>query len=95
MPSGGWPAATTPMEHRAGCRGAVQGDIFGGAASGFGDLFGRLFGHAGRPRGEDIQVEVAVPLRQVLKGGNRVVTIPRPRGDRAAAAWQGHAEPGP
>lgn len=54
-------------------------DVFGAAASGFGDLFGRLFGHAGAgpPRGGDIQVKAAVPLRQVLKGGKRAVTIPR------------------
>ena len=55
-------------------------DVFGAAASGFGGLFDRLFGQAaaGPPRGGDIQVEVAVPLRQVLKGGKRTVTIPRP-----------------
>jgi molecular chaperone DnaJ len=55
-------------------------DVFGAAAQGFGGLFGRLFGHAetGPPRGGDIQVEVAVPLDQVLKGGKRAVTIPRP-----------------
>lgn len=54
-------------------------DVFGAAAPGFGDLFGRLFGHAaaGPPRGRDIQVEAAVPLRQVLKGGKQTVTIPR------------------
>ena len=54
-------------------------DVFGAAASGFGDLFGRLFGHAaaGPPRGRDIQVEVAVSLYQVLKGGKQTVTIPR------------------
>jgi molecular chaperone DnaJ len=62
-------------------------DVFGAAASGFGDLFGRLFGHAaaGPPRGGDIQVEVAVPLRQVLKGGKWAVTIPRPGPCRSCA----------
>ncbi|MGE5132231.1 MAG: DnaJ domain-containing protein, partial [Gemmatimonadota bacterium] len=73
----------------AGLAGASPEDLWGGidfadvfgAAEGFGDLFGRLFGHAaaGPPRGGDIQVEVTVPLRQVLKGGKRTVTIPRAR----------------
>jgi len=83
----------------AGLAGTSPADLWGGidfadvfgAASGFESLLSRLFGRAaaGPPRGGDIQVEVAVPLRQVLKGGKRAVTIPRPGPCRSCEGQRG------
>jgi molecular chaperone DnaJ len=54
-------------------------DIFGPGVPGFGDLFERLFGRpeAGPPRGEDLRVDLVLPLGQLLTGGKQVVSIPR------------------
>ncbi len=56
-------------------------DVFGAGAPVFGGLFDRLFGRAAAARaparGADVQVAVTVPLRLVLTGGRRTVTLPR------------------
>ena len=55
-------------------------DIFGPGVPGFGGLFERLFGRPeeGPPRGEDLRVDLVLPLGQVLTGGKQVVVISRP-----------------
>ena len=55
-------------------------DIFGSGAAAFGNLFERLFGPpaAGPQRGEDVHLDLAVSLDEVLTGGNHAVTIRRP-----------------
>lgn len=54
-------------------------DVFGAAGFGMGaSLFDRLFGRRrGPPRGEDLQVELAVGLERVLHGGKESVHLPR------------------
>jgi molecular chaperone DnaJ len=55
-------------------------DIFGSGAPAFGSLFGRLFGPsaaAGPRPGEDVHLDLAISLDEVLTGGDHVVTIPR------------------
>lgn len=62
------------------------GDIFGGAGfgadfgPGMGGLFERLFrpGRAGPARGQDLQVELALPLETILRGGEETVRYARP-----------------
>ena len=55
-------------------------DIFGSGAAAFGNLFERLFGPAaaGPQRGEDVRLDLAISLEEVLTGGNQAVTIRRP-----------------
>jgi len=55
-------------------------DIFGSGAAAFGSLFERLFGPpaAGPPRGQDMHLDLVIPLEEVLTGGTREVTIRRP-----------------
>ena len=55
-------------------------DIFGSGAAAFGNLFERLFGPAaaGPQRGEDVHLDLAISLEEVLTGGNHAVTIRRP-----------------
>ena len=55
-------------------------DIFGSGAAAFGSLFERLFGPpaAGPQRGEDVHLDLAISLDEVLTGGNHAVTIRRP-----------------
>ena len=55
-------------------------DIFGSGAAAFGSLFERLFGPpvAGPPRGQDVHLDLVIPLEEVLTGGTREVTIHRP-----------------
>jgi molecular chaperone DnaJ len=52
-------------------------DIFGSGAPAFGSLFERLFGPSpgGRLRGQDVHLDLAISLEEVLTGGNREVTI--------------------
>jgi molecular chaperone DnaJ len=55
-------------------------DIFGSGAAAFGGLFERLFGPpaAARLRGQDVHLDLAVSLEEVLTGGDQAVTIGRP-----------------
>ena len=54
-------------------------DILGGLAFDLGGPFDRFFGHRGTPRcGENIEVNVEVPLERVLNGGEETVHIERP-----------------
>ncbi len=55
-------------------------DIFGSGAPAFGSLFERLFGPAAASlrRGEDVRLDLAISLEEVLTGGDHVVTIRRP-----------------
>ena len=55
-------------------------DIFGSGAAAFGSLFERLFGPpaAGRPRGQDVHLDLVISLEEVLTGGTQEVTIRRP-----------------
>jgi molecular chaperone DnaJ len=55
-------------------------DIFGSGAPAFGGLFERLFrsAAAGPQRGEDVHLDLAISLDEVLTGGNHAVTIRRP-----------------
>jgi molecular chaperone DnaJ len=55
-------------------------DIFGSGATAFGSLFERLFGPAaaGPQRGQDVHLDLALSLDEVLAGGNHAVTIRRP-----------------
>jgi molecular chaperone DnaJ len=55
-------------------------DIFGSGAPAFGGLFERLFGPpaAGPRRGQDVHLDLAVSLEEVLTGGDHEVTIRRP-----------------
>jgi len=55
-------------------------DIFGSGAPVFDSLFERLFGSpaAGPSRGEDVRMNLAVSLNEVLTGGKQAVTIRRP-----------------
>lgn len=54
-------------------------DIFGGLGFDFGGPFGGLFRRRGAPeRGENIEIEVAVPLERVLNGGEETVHVGRP-----------------
>lgn len=76
------------------------GDIFGDAGFGLdfgfgaGGLFDRLFGrrHAGPVRGQDLQVELVVPLETIARGGEETVRYTRPV-DCARCHGSG-AEPG-
>jgi molecular chaperone DnaJ len=55
--------------------------LFGGAGLGFGGgLFDRFFGRhrAGPARGEDIQVNLSIPITKVVSGGEEDVRIARP-----------------
>jgi len=53
--------------------------IFGPGVPGFGGLFERLFGQPeGPPRGEDLRVDLALSLDQLMGGGEQEVAIPRP-----------------
>jgi molecular chaperone DnaJ len=61
------------------------GDIFGGPGFGLGfdfgeGLFERFFGRRrpGPPRGENIEIELAVPLERVLTGGEETIRFSRP-----------------
>ena len=62
------------------------GDIFGDAGFGLdfgfggGGLFERLFGrrHAGPARGQDLQVELVLPLESIARGGEETVRYTRP-----------------
>jgi molecular chaperone DnaJ len=62
------------------------GDIFGDAGFGLdfgfggGGLFDRLFGrrHAGPQRGQDLQVELVLPLESIARGGEETVRYTRP-----------------
>lgn len=76
------------------------GDIFGDAGFGLdfgfggGGLFDRLFGrrHAGPARGQDLQVELVLPLETIARGGEKTVRYTRPV---SCARCQGNgAEPG-
>jgi molecular chaperone DnaJ len=55
-------------------------DIFGPGMPGFGGLFERLFGRpeAGPPRGEDVRVDLALSLGQLMTGGKQEISISRP-----------------
>jgi molecular chaperone DnaJ len=55
-------------------------DIFGPGAAAFGGLFERLFGPpaAARLRGQDVHLDLAITLEEVLTGGDREVTIRYP-----------------
>jgi molecular chaperone DnaJ len=55
-------------------------DIFGSGAPAFGNLFERLFSPAAAVprRGEDVHLNLAISLDEVLTGGNHAVTIRRP-----------------
>jgi molecular chaperone DnaJ len=56
-------------------------DIFGGLGFDFGgpDLFERLFRRRSAPRrGENLEVDIAVPLERVLTGGEETVHVSRP-----------------
>ena len=55
-------------------------DIFGSGAAAFGSLFDRLFGPpaAGPQRGEDVRLDLAISLDEVLIGRNHTVTLRRP-----------------
>ena len=55
-------------------------DIFGSGAAAFGSLFERLFGPpvTGPPRGQDVQLDLAISLDEVLTGGTQEITIRRP-----------------
>jgi molecular chaperone DnaJ len=54
-------------------------DILGGLGFDLGGPFDRFFGHRGTPRcGENIEVNVEVPLVRVLNGGEETVHIERP-----------------
>jgi molecular chaperone DnaJ len=55
-------------------------DIFGSGAPAFGTLFERLFGPpaTGPQHGEDVRLELAISLEEVLTGGDHAVTIRRP-----------------
>lgn len=58
------------------------GDLFGGLGAGFGfgpgGLFQGLFRHQRGPRrGADIELEIAVPLERILRGGEETVRLPR------------------
>jgi len=70
------------------------GDIFGGGGGGFrgGSIFDEIFGFGrrrGPAKGRDIEVEIIVPLKRILTGGeekvvfNRAVTCPTCDGSRA------------
>jgi molecular chaperone DnaJ len=54
--------------------------IFGPGVPGFGGLSERLFGppEAGPPRGQDLRVDLALPLGQLMGGGKQAVSISRP-----------------
>jgi molecular chaperone DnaJ len=55
------------------------GDIFGGGGSG-GGLFDEIFGFGrrrGSTRGRDIEVEITVPLKRILTGGEETVEYSR------------------
>jgi len=61
------------------------GDVFGGPGFGLGfdfgeGLFERFFGRhrPGTPRGENIEIELAVPLERVLTGGEETIRFTRP-----------------
>jgi len=76
------------------------GDIFGDAGFGLdfgfgaGGLFDRLFGRrrAGPARGEDLQVELVVPLETIARGGDETVRYTRPVG--CPRCYGSGAEPG-
>ena len=55
-------------------------DIFGSGAEAFGSLFERLFWPPaeGRPRGQDVHLDLIISLDEVLTGGTQEVTIRRP-----------------
>lgn len=55
-------------------------DIFGGTGFGLGGgLFDRFFRrHAGPPRGENIEVDIVIPLAKVASGGEEKVRLERP-----------------
>jgi molecular chaperone DnaJ len=54
-------------------------DIFGGLGFDFGGAFGGFFRRRSAPRrGENIEIEVAVPLERVLNGGEETVHVGRP-----------------
>ena len=54
-------------------------DIFGGLGFDFGSPFGDFFRRrSARRRGENIEIEVAVPLERVLNGGEETVHVGRP-----------------
>jgi molecular chaperone DnaJ len=54
-------------------------DIFGGLGFDFGGPFGDRFRRRSTPqRGENIEIEVAVPLERVLNGGEETVHVGRP-----------------
>jgi len=55
-------------------------DIFGSGAPAFGGLFERLFGPSttGPQRGQDVHLDLALSLEEVLAGGDHAVTIRRP-----------------
>jgi molecular chaperone DnaJ len=71
----------------AGVAGFTPEDLFGGidfesifGGLGFGQgggLFERLFRHAGPPRGADIEIELAVPLATIARGGEQRVRYER------------------
>jgi molecular chaperone DnaJ len=69
-------------------------DIFGSGAAAFGGLFERLFGPpaAGPQRGEDVHLDLAISLDEILTGGKQAVAIRR-RGPCPRCAGSG-AEPG-
>ncbi len=54
-------------------------EIFGGHGFGFGeDLFGSFFGRRrGPPHGQNLEVELWIPLEKVVTGGSSVVSVPR------------------
>ena len=55
--------------------------IFGADVPGFGGLFEGLFGRpeaAGPPRGQDVRVDLALSLGELLTGGKQVVSLSRP-----------------
>lgn len=57
------------------------GDIFGGGGGGFGgSIFDEIFGFGrrrGPARGRDIEVEITVPLKMILTGGEETVVYAR------------------
>ncbi len=71
----------------AGVSGFSSEDLFGGVD--FGDIFGRDFGfggglfeqffgrHRGPSKGEDIEIEVTIPLDKVVQGGDEAVRFRR------------------
>jgi molecular chaperone DnaJ len=56
-------------------------DLFGGLGLGFGEgIFDRFFGRRRRPwqrRGEDIEIEVFVPLERIARGGEELIRFDR------------------